>query len=83
MKTVDWSYTSKCSALDLEPIQKQTEYKGKRIKRGLFISNKGIIINAGINGSLNILIKVVKEDIISNLIESQQWAKQSPIRICV
>ncbi len=83
VKLVNEAYTSKCSALDLEPIQKQTEYKGKRIKRGLFISNKGVTINADINGSLNILRKVVKEDIISNLIESQQWAKQSPMRICI
>ena len=83
VKLVNEAYTSKCSALDLEPIQKQTEYKGKRVKRGLFISNKGVIINADINGSLNILIKVVKNDLISNLIESQQWAKQSPILICV
>jgi len=83
VKLVNEAYTSKCSALDLEPIQKQTEYKGKRIKRGLFISNKGVIINADINGSLNILRKVVKNDIMSDLIESQQWAKQSPIRICV
>ena len=82
VKLVNEAYTSKCSALDLEPIQKQTEYKGKRVKRGLFISNKGILVNADINGSLNILRKVVKND-LSDLIESQQWAKQSPIRICV
>ena len=81
VKLVNEAYTSKCSALDLEPIQKQTEYKGKRIKRGLFISNKGVIINADINGSLNILRKVVKGDIISNLIESRQWAMQSPVKV--
>lgn len=81
VKLVNEAYTSKCSALDLEPIQKQTEYKGKRIKRGLFKSNNGVIINADINGSLNILRKVVKNDFISDLIESQQWAKQSPMRI--
>ncbi len=69
---VNEAYTSKCSALDLEPIQKQTEYKGKRIKRGLFISNKGVTINADINGSLNILRKVVKKDDILDLIGSQQ-----------
>ncbi len=80
---VNEAYTSKCSALDLEPIQKQTEYKGKRVKRGLFKSNKGILVNADINGSLNILRKVVKEDDMSDLIESRQWAKQSPMRICM
>jgi len=80
VKLVNEAYTSKCSALDLEPIQKQIEYKGKRIKRGLFKSNKGVTINADINGSLNILRKVVKDD-ISDLIESQQWAKQSPVKV--
>lgn len=48
------SYTSKCSALDLEPICKQKEYTGKRKKRGLFVTAKGLLINADINGSLNI-----------------------------
>ena len=81
VKLVNEAYTSKCSALDLEPICKQTEYKGKRVKRGLFKSNKGILVNADINGSLNILRKVVKEDDLSDLIESRQWAMQSPIRI--
>ena len=53
------SYTSKCSFLDNEDIKKQKEYKGSRIKRGLFKSSKGILINADVNGSLNILKKVV------------------------
>lgn len=48
------SYTSKCSALDLESIEKQENYLGKRIKRGLFKSSKGICINSDVNGSLNI-----------------------------
>ena len=52
--TTEESYTSKCSFLDLEPISKQKEYLGKRIKRGLFQSKKGIRINADVNGSLNI-----------------------------
>lgn len=53
------SYTSKCSFLDQEDIRKHTSYKGKRVKRGLFRSSKGILINADVNGSLNILRKVV------------------------
>jgi putative transposase len=51
------SYTSKCSALDLEPICKHESYLGKRIKRGLFKSSNNTIINSDINGSLNILRK--------------------------
>ena len=55
------SYTSKCSFLDNETIEKQESYLGKRIKRGLFKSAKGKLINADLNGSLNILKKVVGE----------------------
>jgi len=53
------SYTSKCSFLDNEPIQKHECYKGTRIKRGLFKSEERGIINADVNGSLNILRKAV------------------------
>jgi len=55
------SYTSKCSFLDGETIEKHENYLGKRIKRGLFRSAKGKLINADLNGSLNILKKVVGE----------------------
>jgi putative transposase len=47
------SYTSKRSALDLEPIQQKSEYIGCRVKRGLFRSQSGQLINTGVNGSLN------------------------------
>jgi len=52
------SYTSKCSFLDNESIGKHDDYLGKRIKRGLFKSKEGILINADVNGSYNILRKV-------------------------
>lgn len=48
------SYTSKCSFLDEEEIQKHSTYKGKRIKRGLFETSNGKLINADVNASLNI-----------------------------
>ncbi|MHA1991366.1 MAG: RNA-guided endonuclease InsQ/TnpB family protein [Candidatus Hodarchaeales archaeon] len=53
------SYTSKTSFLDQEPIQKHKTYLGKRIKRGLFITSSGIVINADVNGGYNIIRKVV------------------------
>lgn len=53
------SYTSKCSFLDGESIEEHDNYLGKRIKRGLFKSAEGKLINADLNGSLNILRKVV------------------------
>jgi putative transposase len=57
------SYTSKCSFLDFEPIKKHEQYLGKRIKRGLFRSKSGKIYSADLNGSLNILRKVVGNSI--------------------
>ena len=51
------SYTSKCSFLDNEKIQKHKKYVGKRIYRGLFRSSNGILINADVNGAYNILRK--------------------------
>ena len=48
------SYTSKCSFLDEEEIKKHSKYEGKRVKRGLFETSTGKLINADVNGSLNI-----------------------------
>ncbi len=53
------SYTSKCSFLDNESIQKHKNYAGKRVNRGLFRSKKGIVINADVNAGYNIIKKVV------------------------
>lgn len=61
------SYTSKASFLDNDFIpvygNKPQDWKpsGKRIKRGLYISQNGIAINADINGSYNILKKAFPE----------------------
>ncbi len=51
------SYTSKCSILDDEECRKQQNNKGKRIHRELYKSQNGKLINADLNGSLNILKK--------------------------
>jgi putative transposase len=55
------SYTSKCSFFDNEQIQKHEEYMGKRVKRGLFRTFIGKLVNADVNGSLNIIRKVVPD----------------------
>ena len=64
----DESYSSKASCLDGDfiPTYKENDktvytFSGKRIKRGLYKSNKGLIINADINGSVNILRKYLFE----------------------
>ena len=55
------SYTSKCSFLDMEEIKKHSNYKGTRLKRGLFKTSDGTLINADVNGSLNIGRKCLTE----------------------
>ena len=69
------SYTSKASFLDDDfiPTYKKgdtTEYKfsGERIKRGLYKTSSGVLINADVNGAFNILKKylnVSSKEIIS------------------
>ncbi len=53
----DESHTSKCSFLDNESVEHHETYLGKRIRRGLFRSAKGILINADVQGALNIIRK--------------------------
>lgn len=59
--TNEESYTSKCSFLDLESIEHHENHLGRRVKRGLFKSSSGKKINADVNGSYNIMRKVVPE----------------------
>lgn len=58
---INESYTSKCSFIDFEQIQHHDDYVGSRIKRGLFRSKNKRLINADLNGSLNIMRKAVGE----------------------
>lgn len=58
------SYTSKASALDLDEIPQYNQdnpqkysFSGKRISRGQYRSSYKVIINADLNGALNILRK--------------------------
>lgn len=61
------SYTSKASYLDGDTLPKYGEKpdgwkaSGRRVKRGLYCSKNGSIINADLNGSANILIKVARK----------------------
>ncbi len=53
---------SQASALDKDPLPKYYEkvevaFSGKRIMRGLYLTKDGKVINADVNGSLNILRK--------------------------
>ena len=55
------SYTSKCSFLDNENVRKHNKYMGKRVKRGMFVSAKGLKINADVNAAANILRKEIPD----------------------
>jgi putative transposase len=55
------SYTSKCSFLDREPIEKHEQYVGKRVHRGLFRASDGRTLHADVNGSLNMVRKVIPD----------------------
>jgi putative transposase len=55
---VDEAYTSRTDALALDEIKDQPYGKKRRIKRGLFQSITGTLINADVNGSLNIMRNV-------------------------
>ena len=84
---VNEAYTSKCSFLDGETIQKHDTYKGKRVKRGLFVSSRGIKINADINGSLNIMVVGLKQLNVKRDVLVLEPANLrfvlNPVRVCV
>ena len=52
------NYSSGTSFLDGEEPIKQNYDKSRRIERGLFKSNSGLLINSDVNGSLQIMMKV-------------------------
>jgi len=66
--TINEAYTSGCSALDLERLNRDNYNKSRRIERGLFKSNIGLTINADVNGSLNIMRKFLNKKCIPKLV---------------
>ena len=78
------NYTSKCSALDLEVIGKHENhaYAGKRVKRGLFRTALGLLINADVNGALNILRKVIGDNFLKPFIQKVVPLKRDSGYLC-
>ena len=81
------SYTSKSSFLDKDilPVYQpgksdkiKYEFKGKRIKRGLYKTQKGKLINAELNAACNIIKKCKQKFNIEGL---YKWARDSPSKI--
>jgi putative transposase len=73
VKVVDESYTSKASFIDSDVVpkkyvvDKKFSFSGRRVKRGLYKSKNGIKINADVNGSFNIIRKVVPKFTLEDL----------------
>lgn len=74
------SYTSKASAIDCDFIpvfnpedRGVYEFSGKRTHRGLYRSSDGTVLNADINGAVNILRKYFKE-------RNENWEYQDSVR---
>lgn len=79
------SYTSKASFFDNDEIPKwnplnpeKRNFSGKRLKRGLYQTSKGKLINADVNGALNILRKSKLTDL--SVLQSR-GAVYPPLRI--
>jgi putative transposase len=57
---IDEKYTSKASFIDDDPLPEEFgnySFSGNRIKRGLYKTKEGLLINSDVNGSYNILRK--------------------------
>ena len=82
---LDESYTSKASFLDNDTMPKTFnesevfKFSGKRIKRGLYKSGNGTLINADVNGAMNIGRKANKR--IFDTIQDFSYLTKS-ISIC-
>ena len=93
----DESYTSKASFLDRDLLPVKVGEKpdnwqpsGKRIKRGLYLSSSGLLINADVNGAANIIrkskvaidsisiIERVGRGLLTNPLRIKLWADSSP-----
>src|SRR4028118_471049 len=84
------SYTSRSNFLGLDPIpvygktEKEPMFTGKRIKRGLYKTSTGQLINSDVNASYNILRKAIP-NAFSNGIEScvVQPRRVNPLKVKV
>ena len=88
---IEESYTSKASFFDNDDIptlnaDKPADYNfsGKRIKRGLYQTATGYIVNADVNGALNIMKKcIIKRkltDINIDVVQCKSFVNE-PVRI--
>lgn len=84
------SYTSKASFIDKDKVptynknrKKKPAFSGTRVKRGLYKSADGSLINADINGASNIMKKaLLKQGLWSDVLftEVAQRIKKNPVK---
>ena len=66
LTVTDESYTSKASFVDNDALPEKYEagktypFSGRRVKRGLYRTAAGVLMNADLNGAYNIIRKVVR-----------------------
>ena len=75
----DERYTSQVDALAGDPIKKPPYGRTRRVKRGLYQSAVGTLINADVNGALNHLRKVAGDSVIPRIISSGRVNR--PVRV--
>ena len=81
------SYTSKVSFFDNDfiPVYGQNDEllksSGKRIKRGLYKTKDNLLINADINGSLNIMRKYLNEVCDDLISPANRGLVMNPVKI--
>ena len=81
------SYTSKVSFFDNDFIPTYQvngelfKSSGKRIKRGLFRASSGLVLNADINGSLNIMRKYLNEVCDDLISPANRGLVMNPVKI--
>lgn len=61
------SYTSKVDHFAYETLEHHEKYLGKRVKRGLFQSSTGLMLNADVNGAVGILRKVSSDSVVKQV----------------
>ena len=81
------SYTSKVSFFDNDFIPTYQvngelfKSSGKRIKRGLYKTSSGLVLNADINGSLNIMRKYLNEVCDDLISPANRGLVMNPVKI--
>ena len=75
----DEKYTSQVDAFACDPITKPSYGKTRRVKRGLYQSAVGVLVNADVNGALNHLRNVAGDSVIQQIISSGRVNR--PVRV--